>query len=302
MWQQQNFNHAIALRKELEASGGATTRRGEAQIERLQEAASKEMRRNAEEYKLIEGNEVRYGTTVTLRHEGSGKFLAVSAQPSDLNHDARLVEVSPEFGEEMYFCVMPQLELLHSEGERIHHDDPVQLNVVSSPGLRLHVRPLRAAGQAHFEVLAATESTGFKMLCFRSVQAERLAAERVVAPLLFGGMPIRLLHVEANGYMQARCDPKNRTANLRRGEAASGNLVWVLEHVDVHDGSSLSWDAHVRLRHMGTEQLLALPIKPPKDVSAVVPTLNALGDETGTLFALVPQYANMQDASVNMGS
>ena len=206
VWQQQTFTHAVALRKEHEENrGGSTTRRSEVQrMEKLRSLAAKEEKRNQDAFEMIKGHEVRYGMMIMLRHEGSGRFMAVSTQSSEFDRDARIVTLSEEVGDEMTFCVMPQFGLLHSEGELIHYSDPVSLNSVSNMGLKLHVSRPRSEQQNSFEVLAATESSGFKLLCYRGVKAERAAATRVNAPLLFGGMPIRLMHVEANGYLQAR--------------------------------------------------------------------------------------------------
>ena len=66
---------------------------------------------------------------------------------------------------------MPQLGRVHSEGERIHYGPcPTWLDLERWP--QAQREPPRTASQTWFEVLAATESTGFKMNSFRSVQAE----------------------------------------------------------------------------------------------------------------------------------
>jgi hypothetical protein len=81
---------------------------------------------------------------------------------------------------------------------------PIHLESVSNPGLRLQVSRPRERGQTWLEVLAATEASAFKLRLFRSVQAENLVAARVHKPLLVGGQPVRLLHMEANGYGKLR--------------------------------------------------------------------------------------------------
>ena len=198
VWQQQTISHAIALRNALES--GKTISRSDPQLLLLQQEAEKEATQNTEEFEMIKGNEVRYGMTVSLRHEGSGRFITVSASSSPHDPNAHDVVVSSAVGENMFFHLKPQLGRVHSEGERIHYDDPVQIGSVAHVGVRLNVSRRLVNGQTSFEVLAATESTGFKLACFRSVQSEKTAASLVSAPPLFGGQCIRLLHVEADGF------------------------------------------------------------------------------------------------------
>ena len=154
VWQSLTTHAAQDLRKARDefAGGGATTRRGNEAMARLEQAARKEQVRNQDEFELNKGREVRYGMAIVLRHEGSGKFVAVSAQSSDHDKDARKVVVSDEIGPEMFLRLMPQLERVHSEGERINHFDPVQFESVSDPRLKLHISD--KIGGATCEVLS----------------------------------------------------------------------------------------------------------------------------------------------------
>ena len=143
-------------------SGRSSTAGGKARL--LQQDAEREAQRNREEFEICKGRELTYGATITLRHEGSGQFLAVSERASETDRDARKVVLSSTLGEEMcafasrpttappqpplctqppctqpppdrcrglaswalrrYFRVMPLLERVHFEGDRVYEASP----------------------------------------------------------------------------------------------------------------------------------------------------------------------------------
>ena len=269
----------------------AACRRGtEAQYKKLENDARTEAKRNADEYETIKGREIRYGMIITLRHEGSTKFLAISAQSAESNRDSRKVCLTGTMSDDVYFRVMPQLGRVHSEGERIHDRDPVQLESVSNVGLKLSVsyREMHQHGQPWHEMLASTEPSPFKLQRFRSQQVESSVAAFTAKPLLLGGQAVRLLHVEANAYVQGKCD--SRETSLLRSAEMSSNLIFQVERLLPRDGSSFVWGAECRLRHIGTGSLLAVPANPTFDKDQTAPTIfNEPSNEDGSIFMILPQ-------------
>lgn len=266
-------------------------RRGAAaQYNKLEKDARTEAKRNADEYETTKGREVRYGMIITLRHEGSAKFLAVSSQSAESDRDSRKVLLTGTLSEDVYFRVMPQLGRVHSEGERIHDRDPVQLESVANAGLKLSVsyREIRQHGQPWHEVLASTEPSPFKLQRFRSHQVESSVAALTSKPLLLGGQAARLIHVEANAYVQGKCD--SRETSLLRGVETSSNLIFQVERLLPSDGSSFGWGAECRLRHLATGNLLAVPPSATFDKDQTTLTIfNEPGNEDGTVFMILPQ-------------
>jgi hypothetical protein len=140
------YTQAEMLRKaeggDNDADDGSTTRRTPRtnqaeQVLRLAHRkveAQKESKRNETEFEVIKGRELRYGMIITLRHVCSGKFLSVSSLSSEREKDMRKVVLSDEIGDAMYIRVMPQLSLVHAEGERVHESDPLELMSVPNPG------------------------------------------------------------------------------------------------------------------------------------------------------------------------
>ena len=227
VWQQLTLTAAVALKESEHNDGGATTRRSrqsraESHLLNLEADARAEWRRNLDEFEQLKGREVRYGNVITLRHEGSGKFLAVSQQSSEHNRDARRVVLTEDRNEDVYVRLLPQLSRVHSEGERIRDGDPVQLESVSNAGLKLYVSRTR---RTWLEVLAFTDPTPFQMQRFRAVQVESGRAALTARPPLFGGQAVRLLHVEANAYSECHaCSNSFCSACDRRYNVAAANV------------------------------------------------------------------------------
>jgi hypothetical protein len=175
---------------------------------KLAQDAKAEWKRNADEFELIRGREVRYGAIIALRHEGSGRFLAISQQSSEHNRDARKVVLAADVGDGMFIRLMPQLSRVHSEGERIRDGDPVQLESVSHAGMKLFVsrKELRSKTDPPWlEILASVDLTPFKVQRFRTGVADTKGV-LTTRPTLVGGQAVRLLHVEANAYGECRAD------------------------------------------------------------------------------------------------
>ena len=198
----------------------------------------------------------------------------------------------------VFIRVLPSLGRVHSEGQLVRYADPVQLGSLS--GLKLQVRALQAATQHQVDLLAAAMPTNFTLHCYRSVQREAADAVEAGPALLFGGQSVKLLHKEADRYMQAKCDGQD--VSLKRvAAAASSNVIWQVEQLDARDGSGCKWSGRVRLRHLNTGKLLSVPQGATfGDKITTVPTV--ISDvEAGSTFMLSPQYAS-DASSVTLGT
>lgn len=144
-------------------------------------------------------------------------------------------------------------------------------------------------------------------------------------PVLCGGQPVRVLHLEANGHVAA--EGVEGAVGVQRGMVASSNVIWQVERESATEGTAITWDTRVRLRHVGTERLLALADwqkEPPWSTTlgggaapSALPralphaseganerlrtVLNPEGDEEGTLFELCPSHAQ-DGVRVHVGS
>ena len=87
---------------------------------------AKEDEANLEEFEQSTGKPVRFGMVVQLQHDTSHKFIVVTRESAELNRDGRRVMLDANAGEGAWFKIMPRLRV-HSEGEKIHVDDPVML-------------------------------------------------------------------------------------------------------------------------------------------------------------------------------
>ena len=133
-------------------------------------AREREMETNAQEFKTVQGRELRYGMIVQLQHATSHLFLQVTRQDAHCNTDARRVELDKDGGEAAWVRIMPRLRV-HSEGEKVHVGDPVALEHVQT-SLKLHVEAPLADGRR--EVTATLAIAGFKVGLFRSFMADGL--------------------------------------------------------------------------------------------------------------------------------
>ena len=84
-----------------------------------------------EEFEQSTGRDVRYGMVVQMQHDTSHKFIVVTRESAVLNKDGRRVTLDSNAGEAAWFKIMPRLRV-HSEGEKVHVDDPVLLESVDS--------------------------------------------------------------------------------------------------------------------------------------------------------------------------
>ena len=66
------------------------------------------------------GRPLRYGMVVMLQHAASQNYLWVTPQPTVSNADASLVAVGEEVGKAGWFRIMPRLQQVHQEGERVY--------------------------------------------------------------------------------------------------------------------------------------------------------------------------------------
>ena len=106
----------------------------------------------------------------------------------------RVESLDGNAGEGAWFKIMPRLRV-HSEGEKIHVDDPVMLESVDS-NLRLSADPHAQLADGRKECSAAQNGSTFKLDLYRSYDKHRRAQQT-----LLGGQAVRLIHKEAEGYI-----------------------------------------------------------------------------------------------------
>ena len=157
---------------------------------------AKEDEANLEEFEQSTGKPVRFGMVVQLQHDTSHKFIVVTRESAELNRDGRRVMLDANAGEGAWFKIMPRLRV-HSEGEKIHVDDPVMLESVDS-NLRLSADPHSQLADGRKECSASQNGATFKLELYRSYEMHRRAQRT-----LMGGQAVRLIHKEAEGYIGA---------------------------------------------------------------------------------------------------
>lgn len=136
--QMSNCSAAKQIKAYLDRNGVSMAEaQGDARCRPLLEARAKEEKINAQEFEQSKGRDVRYGMIVQLQHDTSHKCVAVLRESAELNRDGRRVALEKDAGEGAWFRIMPRLRV-HSEGEKVHVDDPVLLEGVES-GLKLNV-------------------------------------------------------------------------------------------------------------------------------------------------------------------
>ena len=135
-----NYNAAMKI-KAYQAKNGMTMDevQSDPACRTLLLEKAKEDKLNLEEFEQSTGKPVRYGMVVQLQHDTSHKFIVVTRESAELNKDGRRVMLDGNAGEGAWFKIMPRLRV-HSEGEKIHVDDPVMLESVDS-NLRLSADP-----------------------------------------------------------------------------------------------------------------------------------------------------------------
>jgi hypothetical protein len=55
---------------------------------------------------------------------------------------------------------------------------------------------------------------------------------------------------------------QQHAVSLHRGMETSSNLMFQVEHIQSRDGNNFKWQTQLRLRHIGTGKLLAVPESP----------------------------------------
>lgn len=136
--QMSNCSAAKQIKAFLDRNGiSMAEAQGDARCRTLLEARAKEEKLNAQEFEQSKGRDVRYGMIVQLQHDTSHKCVAVLRESAEINRDGRRVALEKDAGEGAWFRIMPRLRV-HSEGEKVHVDDPVLLESVES-GLKLNV-------------------------------------------------------------------------------------------------------------------------------------------------------------------
>ena len=151
--------------------------------------------------------------------------------------------------------------------------DPVQFECVQASGFKLNTAGGNRGWQPHsgqpwFEVFASQEATSFKVHRYRS------AVESLT--VLLSGLPVRLMHKEADGFLGARHEADLTYSYIGQGPLSSSNYIWQLESANLdgsskREGNSITWDTALRLRHIGSNKLLCVQMQDGSLSTALVP-------------------------------
>ena len=191
------YTVAKQLKAFLESKGMTQSEaQGDPRCRALLQGKAQEDARNIEEFEQSMGRDVRYGMVVQLQHDTSHKFLAVTRESAEINKDGRKVVLDNNAGEASWFKIMPRLRV-HSEGEKVHMDDPVILESEES-GLKLSADTgsgYLSDGRREISAASSGAST-FKLDTYRSFEMTRTKSS-----ILMGGQAVRLIHKEAEGLL-----------------------------------------------------------------------------------------------------
>jgi len=265
---------AQQLAKSLEHVGGEKNPDGEAEavidpedqaaIDRFRQEAHSEAVQNAYEVERSAGQVVHYGQTIQLEHLKSGKMLAIrSKEVADNESHCQKVCVSEHGGPDAWWVTEPRYRLMGS-GEPVRYGDSISISSGKVIGFMLHVAKEATHDAAlmrdpyeYYECNAynVDVKTTWKFKCYTPYEPK-------LKNLIKGGDIVRLLHVETNRLLAHADAPPDADAGsvylqCRRG-AVSADTLWRIEHEDASDGRPTRFGTTCRLRHVLTDQYLAL--------------------------------------------
>ena len=218
--------------------------------------AKREEKVNEREVEQTRSRVLRYGMVVQLQHAVSHGYLYVSGTPSEsVLSSGCLVACSKYAGSVGCFRVIPKLQQVHCEGERVHVGDPCILEHVET-GMRVALGRL-SDGRAMYEVIGNPSQgamSSFKLMRYRG-HAEAASLS------LNSGTAAHIIHKEARGCIGVTQESSTLTileTDDQHRVQKSTNGIFVIERLEAHDGSTCVWNDKFRIRHLATGRLLSL--------------------------------------------
>jgi hypothetical protein len=154
------------LQQQLQRAGVSQRQaEGDRQFHTLLENARREELANDKECEQTRGRVLRYGMVVQLQHAASQAYMYVSGTAALTSSLAgATVACSKHAADASWFRVMPKLQQVHVEGERVHVGDQIVLEHAES-GMNLTMGKL-TDGRAMYEVW-----TWARAVCIRDTAA-----------------------------------------------------------------------------------------------------------------------------------
>lgn len=237
-----------------------------AAIERFRQEAQSEAGQNTYEQERCRGQVVSYGQTIELRHVKSGKLVTIrSKEVADVESQCQRVCLSEHGGPEAWWMMEPRYRSI-IVGEPVRYGDSISITSVKAPGFMLHVAQENTMDAA----LISEPYEFYEVNCFNiDVKTTwKFHAYTPYAPnlqhLVKGGDVIQLLHVEFNCVLAHSDGPQDVDAGSiylkpkSHSTALSADSLWRIEHLDPLDGRPCSFGGSCRLRHVVTDQYIAL--------------------------------------------
>ena len=236
----------------------------QAAIERFRQEAHAEAVSNAFEMERCLGHVVHYGQAFQLVHVKSGKMLTIrSKEVADVESWCQRVSLSEHGGPDAWWTMEPRYRAM-SVGEAVRYGDSISICSAKALGFMLHVANMMTED-------AALDSDPY---AYHEVNAYNIDVRTTwkfksytpfahgLTHSIQGGDVIQLLHVELNallGYANTphAADPGSVYLRAKDAEVAADTL-WRIEHQDSSDGRGMFFGAPCRLRHLLTDQYIAL--------------------------------------------
>jgi hypothetical protein len=188
---QQSWSRLIQLQQAIERAGVSRRQaKYDTQFNDFFIRADQEEAVNFREVGQTRGRVLRYGMVIQLEHAVSQGYMYVSAIPAETDSlSGCIVACSKYAANSGWFRVMPKLQQVHCDGERVHVGDQCVLEHVET-GMRVGIG-LLPDGRAMYEVVGATvENTSFRLMRYRE-HAD------VESPAVKSGAAVYIMHKEA---------------------------------------------------------------------------------------------------------
>ena len=240
-------------------------------IERFRQEAHSEEVANAYEVERCLGQAVYYGQAVQLCHVKSGKVLTIrSKEVAHVESHCQRVCLAELCGIDAWWSIEPRYRAM-GIGEPVRYNDSISILSGKVTGAMLHV-----AKQPTSDAGLDRDPCEYHEVNCHNVDVKTTWKFRPYTPFepslhkhIMGGDIVQLLHVELNALLahaDAPLDVETNSVYMKKKDSlVAANTLWRIEHQAITDGSACYFGGTFRLRHLLTDQYLALR----RDVSVV---------------------------------
>jgi hypothetical protein len=237
-----------------------------AAIERFRQEAHSEAIANAYELERCQGHVVQYGQIIQLVHVKSGKFLTIrSKEVADAESWCQRVSLSAYGGPDAWWMMEPGYRAA-GICEPVRYGDSVSISSGKTLGFMLHtakiaIRDMALEGEPceYYEVNAynVDVKTAWKFHCYTPFM-------RLQERSIQGGNIVQLLHVELDAFLaHGNALPGVDAGSVymrERKQTLCASTLWRIEHEERSNGRPFSFGEVCRLRHLLSDQYIALRI------------------------------------------